>query len=536
MFIETLSVKNFKSIEDLSIDFKNLNGLYEISGPVGSGKTAIGEALLFALFGTVKDKTNEDLLQWGQKKAQIYLELTSKGHKVAIERELTKSGSKCEVAIDGKPLMLSNKRDTQKYLENEIYDVSRMTLELLCIISFNGFKSLSNLNASDTKKFLDQTFGLDTITTWATKAFDEKKESIKNKQDIEVQIRIAEENINLLKDQVIVDEVGLNKRLSVLKESLSEYKNNKNEIMEKRDLDLQQINSSLTELNKNLSVIVEKGKQNKRHIDFIEQGVCPTCGAPIDQSKLPEYQTERQELADKYKSISSKMKKIEHQKNQVRLNYSDPLERAQEQIDKVVSEISRINTELSHAKKVDGDLDLIENDKRRAETQLVGAEKESQDWTELYSYLQNEARQVVLNTKIPYINQNANRFLTKLGQSYQVKISPAFKVEISNTILKKDFSVSCLSAGQTKMLDMVLILAVLETLLSKVNFNICFCDELFSNMDADLRDQMCGLLKSTLREGQSIFVICHAPLNKDLMDGTITAQLKNLKSVDQMTF
>lgn len=535
MFIELLSVKNFKSIEDLTIDFKNLNGLYEISGPVGSGKTAIGEALLYALFGTVKDKTNEDLLRWGQKKGQVYLELTSRGHKVVIERELTKSGSKCEVAIDGKPLQLSNKRDTQKHLENEVYDVSRMTLELLCIISFTGFKSLSNLSAADTKKFLDQTFGLDTITSWAEKAFDEKKSSTKEKQDIDVKIQIAEEKINLLKNQVIVNEDGLNARLEELREELALCKNQKDEVITDREKALQEVNNKITEISKKISVVVEKGKQNKKHIDFIEQGVCPTCGAPIDQSKLPEYQQERQELTDKYKNFNNMLKKIEHEKNQIRLNFNEPLEKAQAQIDTTMREISRINTELSHAKKVDGDLDLIEEDKQQSETKLEVAEKEMNEWADLYSYLQNEARQAVLNTRIPQINQCANKYLSKLGQSYRVKLNSAFKVEIANTILNKDFSVSCLSAGQTKMLDMVLILAVLDALLSKVNFNICFCDELFSNMDADLRDQMCKLLKGTLKEGQSMFVICHAPLNKDLMDGTITAQLKNLKSVYQMS-
>lgn len=535
MFIELLSVKNFKSIEDLTLDFKNLNGLYEISGPVGSGKTAIGEALLFALFGTVKDKTNEDLLRWGQKKAQVYLEITSRGHKVVIERELTKSGSKCEVAIDGKPLQLSNKRDTQKHLENEVYDVSRMTLELLCIISFTGFKSLSNLSAADTKKFLDQTFGLDAITNWATQAFDEKKSAIKTKEDIDVKIRIAEEKINLLKNQVIVDEVGLNERLAELKEELNLCKNQKSEIIEDRDNKLQEVNDKMTDINKKLSTIVEKGKQNKRHIDFIEQGVCPTCGAPIDQTKLPEYQKERQDLADKYKNLNTRLRKIEHEKNQIRLNFSEPLEKAQSQIDETVVEISRINTELSRSKKVDGDMGAIIKEKQKDQSDLTAAESEVTDWTGLYSYLQNEARQAVLNTRIPHINQCANKYLSKLGQSYRVKLTPAFKVEIANTILNKDFSVSCLSAGQTKMLDMVLILAVLDSLLSKVNFNICFCDELFSNMDAELRDQMCKLLKSTLREGQSMFVICHAPLNKDLMDGTITAQLKNMKSVYQLS-
>lgn len=536
MKIERLHVKNFKSIEDLEIDFRNMEGLYEITGPVGSGKTAIGESMLFALFGTVKDKTNEDLLRWGQKKAQVYMELESKGHKVVIERELTKSGSKCEVSIDGKPLTLSNKRDTQKHLENEIYDVSRMTLELLCIISFTGFKSLSNLNAADTKKFLDQTFGLDTITSWAEKAFEEKKSSIKEKDKIDVDIQIAEKGISLLENQVVVDEIGLNNELEDLRKEYKELESDKETIKKEMDQKLQSLNDKDREISSQLSVVIAEGKENKRKLDFLEKGICPTCGAPLDQSHLEEYKTERQELAKKYKDLDSKSKILRSEISETKSQYWAKMDKPQKEMDKILKRSSEIKTELSHATKAEGDIKELKNDIKENEKNLKIAENEVDEWTELYSYLQNEARQAVLNTKIPYINKAANNFLAKLGQSYQVKISPSFKCEISNSVLNKAFSVNCLSAGQTKMLDMVLILAVLESLLNKVNFNVCFCDELFSNMDADLRDQMCRLLKSTIKNGQSMFVICHAPLNKDLMDGTITAQLKNLKSVYQMSF
>jgi len=536
MKIERLHVKNFRSIEDLELDFNSMNGLYEITGPVGSGKTAIGESMLFALFGTVKDKTNEDLLRWGSKKGEVYVELESRGHKVVIERSLTKSSSSCDVSIDGKPLQLSSKKDTQNYLEAEVYDVSRMTLELLCIISFTGFKSLSKLNASDTKKFLDQTFGLDAITGWAEKAFDEKKSSIKEKDKIDVDIQIAKKGISLLENQVEVDEEGLNDELESLRKMYNEFLQLKKEIQHEMDFKIQSLTDKERIISNELSVVVSEGKENKRKLDFLAKGICPTCGAPLDQSHLKEYKSERQELAKKYKDLDSKLKDIRSKISDTKSQYWSKMEKPQEEMDKILKRSSEIKTELSHATKAEGDIKELKDTIASNEKELKVAENEVNEWTELYSYLQNEARQAVLNIRIPYINQSANKFLAKLGQSYQVKISPSFKCEISNTILNKNFNVSCLSAGQTKMLDMVLILAVLESLLSKVNFNICFCDELFSNMDAELRDQMCRLLKSTLRSGQTMFVICHAPLNKDLMDGTITAQLKNLKSVYQMSF
>ena len=53
MIINKIKLYNFKSIYDpIEIDFKEIKGVWKISGPVGSGKTTIGEAIIFGLFGS----------------------------------------------------------------------------------------------------------------------------------------------------------------------------------------------------------------------------------------------------------------------------------------------------------------------------------------------------------------------------------------------------------------------------------------------------------------------------------------------------
>ena len=39
-----------------------------MSGQVGVGKTTLGEAILWCLYGSVKDKTSVELISWGAKK------------------------------------------------------------------------------------------------------------------------------------------------------------------------------------------------------------------------------------------------------------------------------------------------------------------------------------------------------------------------------------------------------------------------------------------------------------------------------------
>ena len=50
MIINKIKINNFKSIYDeLELDFNDMGGLWKISGSVGSGKTTIGEAIIFGL-------------------------------------------------------------------------------------------------------------------------------------------------------------------------------------------------------------------------------------------------------------------------------------------------------------------------------------------------------------------------------------------------------------------------------------------------------------------------------------------------------
>ena len=174
MILKSIKVHNFKSIYgDFEIKFEEVKGFWKIEGSVGSGKTTIGEAIIFGLFGNVKDKNIRDLISWGEKKGSVYLECFSKGHNLKISRVI---GGELKVLVDDEPLVFTNKRDAQSQLEEEYYDVSKMTLELLCIISFNNFKSLSNMNPSDSRAFLDQVFGFSVLSEYSDACKTKRKE------------------------------------------------------------------------------------------------------------------------------------------------------------------------------------------------------------------------------------------------------------------------------------------------------------------------------------------------------------------------
>jgi ABC-type thiamine transport system ATPase subunit len=74
-------------------------------------------------------------------------------------------------------------------------------------------------------------------------------------------------------------------------------------------------------------------------------------------------------------------------------------------------------------------------------------------------------------------------------------------------------------------------MGVLGTIMSNISFNITFLDELFSNMDAELRSTMCQVLRQNQKPGQTLFIISHVELDNKYFDGQINAKLEYIDEV-----
>jgi ABC-type thiamine transport system ATPase subunit len=73
---------------------------------------------------------------------------------------------------------------------------------------------------------------------------------------------------------------------------------------------------------------------------------------------------------------------------------------------------------------------------------------------------------------------------------------------------------------------MVIILGILGTVIGSNGINILFLDELFSNLDTSLRNEMCQLLRESLKPDNTIFIISHTDLDDKYFDGNIHMKLE----------
>ena len=532
MILKCIKVHNFKSIYgDFEINFENVRGFWKIEGSVGSGKTSIGEAIIFGLFGNVKDKNIRDLISWGEKKGSVYIECFSKGHNLKINRAIH---GELKVLVDDEPLVFTNKRDAQSQLEEEYYDVSKMTLELLCIISFNNFKSLSNMNPSDSRAFLDQVFGFSVLSEYSDACKTKRKEVYDSiietqyeKNSIGAQIKKIQDLSNIEKIEGNIAEVRKQiadnkEQLRVAKKAHSDWTlTAKKELREKQD---------------ELAKIKVLGANKAKEIKFIEQGTCPTCGAPIDQSQLEIKKQEREVFLSQYRELEAKIKEITDRSTSKNKEFEDAeevLDRERIKLSSLLTKLEEQERRMSINTKEIEDLKVKEQETEGKITDLKVDEKE---WGQLYDILSTSIRQKILSSFIPLLNSSIQEYTRQLNLPYIIEFDNQFKCSIKIFGLDRVINISSLSTGQLKTIDMCIILGVLKVIFSGVNFNIMFLDELFSNMDSELRSMVCNVLKSELKENQTIFIISHQEISDANFDGSINAKLSYVNGTERSSY
>jgi DNA repair exonuclease SbcCD ATPase subunit len=526
MHIQKIRIENFKSIyEPLEIDFGEVRGFWKISGSVGAGKTSIGEAIIYGLFGTVGGKNQSDLISWGRKHGMVEVWCTSKARNIYIKRELNSYGqSPIYVEVDGEELIFTNKRNAQAQLEQEYYDTSRVTLELLCIISFNNFKSLATLNTADTKKFLDQVLGFYTLTEYSDACKQLRSDNLAKINQISSTIGKLESQVRKLEEisrmEVITGNIVEVKQeidsLLVLKEQLE--KEIKHEILAKKE--------EQSEWNKKKISLVTLGRHKKEEIDFIEKGVCPTCGAPIDQSQLEIKKKEREVLLDQYNSVSKEVDRVVGELRQLDDKMTNATSEYKTKIDESKVLLTRLEEQAKRIKINTSEIEVLKQNIEGNEALLTEYQSEDASWEQLYNILSVQIRSKILQSFIPALNKNILKYVQRLHLPYIVEFDSNFKCSISLCGMDKDIPVSSLSTGQLKTVDMVIILGVLGTVIGSNGINILFLDELFSNLDAGLRNEMCCVLRESLKPDSTIFIISHTDLEDKYFDGNIYMKLE----------
>ena len=544
MRIHTVKITNFKSCYGTQeFNFDELTGLVKLSGPIGSGKTLLCEAIQWGLLGTVKGQTNPSLVSWNTDACEVEITLTSKNKEVYIRRNIREA---LVVEVDGKALMASNKRNAQTILEEDIYDVPKLAILKMCLISFNGFSSLADMNPAQTKEFIDEIFGFKLFTEYNWIVQEEKKalqnnivklsamhdENIKQINNLlekkrQQQIQL-DENFNLSglkteREELVAEGIKTKEEYNKLDAS---YKVEENELNEKKLVHFQKKNEYRT-----------LGKQKKEYINTFKEGKCPSCDHEVDPSILEDNRVQMLKYAEQYKEEETKELVINDQLLEKQKEHRDALAVIQEKINELKTKINKIDSDIAiynnNVKLINENYDDLINECQKkideVKKELEAADIEVSEWLQMEELLTKTLRYKLLDTLIPHINKSIRFFIDKLDQPYRIEYDQEFKAHIYTDSFDREISYANLSTGQKKTVDIAIVFGILQNVISNVDMNVLVMDELMSNMDADARNVMLSVLKESLSEDKSIFIVNHAEMNDDYFDHKIRVGLHNYR-------
>jgi len=548
MIIHNIKITNFKSIYDTQeFNFDKLEGLIKLSGPIGTGKTTLGESILYGLYGSVKGQNNPGLVSWNCKSCEVEINLTSKGRNIHIIRN---SKEPLIVEVNGKTLAASNKRDTQSILEEDLYDVPKLAVQKMCVISFNAFNSLATMSPAETKQFLDEVFGFKLFTEYNEEIVIERKnqqnESIKLNaiySDTVQQIEYLNKKKTQQRQEVenSIDIEGLNKKREEYvftgKEKKQKYLEIDNSYKEKEN----KVNTQIQEYYNKKMEYATFGKQEKGWLEKFKNGICPTCGNKINEDVIEEHKTKMYDYAAKYKEQEAEEKKLRDELSGIKEEHSGSLKGLNDEMQDLKTKINQIDSEImvynNNLKVINENYDdLIKNyeDKaKQVKSEIDKIDIEIGEWNDMTELFSKTLRYKLLENLIPHINKSIKYYINKLDQPYNIEYDQEFKPHISIETFDKEISYNNLSTGQKKSLDMAIIFGVLQNIIANVDFNIFFLDELFSNLDSDSRNTMLGLLKDSLSKNRTIFVINHAEMCDDYFTSKIRVSLENKKIMNK---
>ena len=544
MYIKSIKITNFKSIYGTQeFDFTELDGLVKLSGIIGSGKTTLCEALLYGLFGNVAGHKIPNLVSWNEKCCEIEMDLISRNKDIHIIRN---SSMPLQVSVNDKLIAASSKRDTQAILEEELYDVPKLAIEKMCIISFSAFNSLASMNPGQTKQFLDEVFGFGTFTQYNNVVVDERKLQVNENTKLNAVYSDTQDQIEYLTNKKLKQQEELKNTIDIvgcneLRAQLVEQGKAKKEEFKRIKAESEQ---------KVLEVVAEKqkwydkklecatlGKQEKDWYNTFKDGVCPTCGNEIGKDVIEEHKNKMLDYAQKYKEYQNKENeiqlKIEKMNSEAKIKQDElkqDMEDLKKQISNIDAQIQTYNNSLALLNENYDDLISEYNNKLdKLKKDIEVSDKEICEWNDMNELFTKTFRYNLLETLIPHINKSIAYFINKLDQNYSITYDQEFKPHIKIDTFDREISYKDLSTGQRKSLDLAIVFGILQNIIANVNFNLFCLDELFSNMDADSRNTMLALLNDSMAKDRTIFVINHAEMNDDYFSHKIKVRLENKK-------
>ena len=323
---KTVRYKNLLSSGNKFTEIKlNKHQTTLILGENGSGKSTLLDALCFGLYGRGFRNLKKDLLinsiNGRDLMVEIEFSIGTKNYKVIRGAK----PNKFELYLDD--VMLNqdaNVRDYQEQLEKQILKMSFRSFTQVAILGSANFTPFMQLKAKERRNLVEDLLDISIFSTMQDilrkRIATHKNEITETGHDI----KIMEERIHGLNEQVNVLREDRDKKISKYESTVGETQDNINHLMEKIDEKTEDVvaqtrliedkdskENKLTELLDLERQLEAARKKAIREIKFYEQNdECPTCEQGLDEEHK---KTHIKQKETKKKELSNALQEIEGQ-------------------------------------------------------------------------------------------------------------------------------------------------------------------------------------------------------------------------------
>lgn len=546
MYIKEIKIKNFKSFgnNEQTLKLNHEKGeLILLSGNNGNGKSSILSSVDYSLYGKCK----------GSKKKWATLSTLPNrinGGDMSVKIKFESNGSEIEVIRGIGPNILKliengveNDRAGKSNLDDKIEDYIGMDLETFksfISLSINDFKNFISLSNEEKQLLLDKLFNLEVINILNQILKDLNKNNKLQLTKYDSEISTLEDSINSIKRSIEKaiekEKLNIQSEINDIKNLMTSKKEEFTSLKEKMDKIKQKDSELKLEIDKEkeqYSSIISEIKVAQKEIDLYESGKCPTCSTDFNNEHFHELKSSliskktglesiKIEIENNIKLIRERQNKLQSISDSTTKSFNDLnylLKNYKNQIDKLELQKTKENVEEnSNISEFENTIkDLSKKKEQSVEVQSLCKEKELyyKELSKIFG--EDGVKKSIISGIIKPINHFINQNISKMGLPFQVELDETFTAQI------KQFGIpieqDSLSTGETKLINISILIAYLKLIRTKRNINILFLDEVFSSIDIENIEKILNLLKSFAGEYKiNIFVVHHALMNEELFD------------------
>ena len=563
MLISEIGIRGYKSFgnNEQVLKLNTEKGeLVLLVGNNGNGKSSLLESFEYAIYGKVKSGKAKKWHKLSSLPNRINGELLnrikfiSNGTDVEIKRGI--SPAVLELIENGIPNERAGKANIDDKIEKYIgLDIE--TFKSFISMSINDFKNFISLTNEEKQLLLDKLFNLEVINILNGILKDINKNNKLRMTSLDSEIRTLEDSIGSIQKSIekaiekakeniqqeieaLTEEMNSKKEdYKLLKEKVDKIKEKDKILTDELDVEKRQLSNTQNEV-----------RNVQKEISLYDSGKCPTCSTDFNSDhfislrttlveKKESFELVLSEINDNITSIKSKQTKLKTIADSTTTSFNDLnylLRNYKTQIDNLNSKKSKETGESVNVQEFQNTIGELDSKKTVSQDHITICKEKELFYKELTRvFSEDGAKKSIIAGIIKPINHFIGENIKKMGLPFDVKLDETFSSEIKTlgSVVEHD----SLSTGESKKVNIAILIAYLKLIRTKKHINILFLDEVFSSIDIEGIDSILLLLKSFANDYNiNIFVVHHAILNQEMFDRIIKINKEVFSSIEEVEY